>query len=299
MQPVERPALRGRLGAMSVGSAVVCLLSPACGGLELPAGPELAALHAAYDDPRGTVDDESIAEVAALGLQRIDAILGLGRLDFVMESLTEVSEVVKEVARSDGDTHFRLKAVTSVERLCPGGGDREATGGAGGGAGDTHGVLTYTMRIERNGILDTVWGDFDHCQFPDPGEVFPGASELPRVAGSTITYDGTMDIYLGGDLQLADLSLQSFLFRLDGTMQVEGIDVDVDLDFRVHQDLRTEIRVPAQDGDVVFSFEPGATLVALEAGDGSYCCNFDERNCVLSEGNDCDDLQAGDRVIEW
>jgi hypothetical protein len=268
----------------------------ACSGLNLPQGPQLADLDAAYDNPEGLVDDETIAAVAALALSRLDAILGLGRLDFVTESLTEVSEVVKETVRDDGDTHFRIKAVTSVEKVCPG---EPGDGGMGGVGGADNGLLTYTMRIEKSGILDTVWGEFESCRFPDPGEIFPGASHLPRMAGSIVTYDGSMDIYLGGNLQLAELEFRRFLFRLDGTLELGSTTVDVALDFRLQEDGRTEIRVPAEDGDVVFSFRPKSALVGLEAGDGSYCCDFGERACALANGNDCQDLQLEDRVLRW
>lgn len=270
----------------------------ACSRLSLPEGPELATLDAAYDDPQGTVDEETIAEVVALGLRRLDAILGLGRLDFVTESLTDVSEVIKEAGRGEADSHFRLKAVASVDRNCPGDGSDDGAGEGGQGGADS-GVLSYTMRVQENGILDTVWGTFSNCEFPDPGEMFPGASVLPRTPGSLVAYDGSMDIYLGGDLKLAELAFERFLFRLVGTFTVGGEDMAIELDFRVQRDRKTEVRVPATDGDVVFSFTPGTTLVELEAGDGSYCCDFEQRNCVLSEGNSCEDLQAGDQVLRW
>jgi len=273
----------------SVASGLLLLAPLACSGLSLPEGPELAELDAAYDAPEGTVDDETIAALADLSLSRLDAILGIGRLDFVTESLTDVAEVVQETAQGEGETRFQLKAVASVERQCPGDGSDP----------DGDGLLTYTMRVNENDVLDTVWGDFDRCRFPDTGETFPGASVLPRSEGAIVTYDGSMDVYLGGNLHLSDLSFRRFLFRLQGELELETETVAVDFDFRIHTDKRTEIRIPADGGDVVFGFTPGTTDVRLEAGDGSYCCDFAEHFCVLAEGNDCDALETGDQVLRW
>jgi hypothetical protein len=281
--------------------ALLLLASLGCDRLVLPEGPELAELHAAYDDPRGTVDEATIANVAALAVRDLDAILGLGRLDFVTESLTEVSEVVKDSAQGEADSRFRLKAVASVDHVCPGDGSANGAGGEGGAASDENGILTYTMRVRENGILDTVWGEFSDCRFADPGEMFPGVSVLPRTPGSIVTYDGSMDVYLGGDLALARLSFQSFLFRLRGTLTLaEGLEVNADLDFRIHRDHTTEVRAPGEEGDVVFTFRPGTTLAGLLTGDGSFCCALSERICVLTEqGDKCEALPTGGDELRW
>lgn len=267
----------------------ICLCS--CARLELPEGPDLDELEADYDDPQGVVEDATMEAVADVAVRHFDAILALGQLDFVIESLDEVAEVVKEAARGEADTPIRISALTSVDKICPGDADDDPN--------PEDGQLEYTLRIKENAVLDTIWGRFQNCRFVDPGEIFPGVSELPRAPGALVTYDGSMDIHLGGVLHLAELALETFLFRMDGHLQFQNETVDVALDFRVHRDSRTDVRVPAAGGDVIFAFRPQGRTVGLETGAGSYCCDFSERACVRSTGNDCEDLLVGDRVLRW
>lgn len=281
------PWPRGRALAATFGS---CLAVTGCSRLTLPTGEELASLDRAYDEPKGRVNSDGMEDVSVSALSRLDSILGLGRLDFVIDSLNDVSEVVQDVTTGGTVRRLRVTALTTVEKICPGeGGEPDK---------ETNGALTYTLRVQENGVLDTVWGEFAACRFPDPGERFPGFTSLPREAGDIVTYDGSMDVYLGGNLQLLELDLQHFLFRLEGSGEVGGTPFDVGLDFRVRQDRKTEVRVPADGGDVVFSFASGTTLVGLQTGEGSYCCDFERRACARS-GDDCDEFPAGEPVILW
>jgi hypothetical protein len=286
---LSRRAPRPR--ACALAALVAWFGATGCSRLTLPSGDELASLNRAYDEPKGKLSEEVMEEVASRALDRLDSILGLGRLDFVVDSLTEVSEVVREVTTEGSVRRIRVTALTSVEKICPGeGGEPDS---------DANGILSYTLRVRENGVLDTVWGDFMACRFPDPGETFPGFTGLPREAGALVTYDGSMDVYLGGNLDLPELDLQRFLFRLEGMLEIGGETVEAALDFRVARDGRTEVRVPADDGDVVFTFTRGETKAGLEAGDGSYCCDFAERSCVRAQSNDCEELMVGDEVIRW
>jgi hypothetical protein len=82
-------------------------------------------------------------------------------------------------------------------------------------------------------------------------------------------------------------------------LEIGGETAEAALDFRVARDGRTEVRVPADGGDVIFTFMRGETKAGLEAGDGSYCCDFEERSCVRAQSNDCEELTVGDEVIRW
>jgi len=286
-EPRRERSFLGRLVGLAIVLALPCV---SCSRLSLPEGDELASLEAVYENPQGRVTRGDMERAATMAVDRLDAILGLGRLDFVVDSLTDVAEVVKDVASDEGTGRFRVTAVTTVDKICPGAGEE---------VDPDNGHLTYTLRVRENGVLDTVWGDFNRCQFIDPGEVFAHGGTVPRTPGSLVTFDGSMDVYLGGNLRLRELEFEHFLFRVDGVLDLPDAEIVADFDFRVDREQHTQVRVPVSNGDVVFSFVPSRMAVGLATRDGLHCCDFDRRFCVSSDSAACNDLEEGDRVIEW
>jgi len=249
----------------------------ACRRLHVPEGPDLTAIAAIYDEPTGMVSNENIEEAVNQAMMALSLVEELGSLGFVVETLKDVGEKVKTVAKQDDGSLFKVNAVSEVDSICPGSEPKASVR-------EENGDLSFTLTVKNSSIEEVVWGEFVDCQIYQ--------------AGQGIVIDSSMDIYLGGRVPLNQLSLNSLLFQLVGEFRSSSKVTPLNLDFRLVDDT-TEIRIPAANGDVIFRFAQRQKQVALQTREGSFCCDFSKNSCFQLGGRSCTDAETGDKVISW
>jgi len=252
-------------------------ITPACNPLEVPQGPDLTDIAAIYDEPTGQITDENIEEAVNEALRTLSEIEELGNLDFVVQTLNDVGDAIRDVAKQDDGSVIKITAVTEVDQVCPGDEAKASVD-------PENGTLKFTVTVKDSQVEEVVWGDFAGCQVYE--------------ANQALTIDSSMDVYLGGAVPLGDLNLDSLLFRLVGEFRSSSKVTPIDLDFRI-QDDALEIRIPALDGDVVFVVGQGFENFGIETSEGSFCCDFSAKSCFQLEGATCSTAEPGDKMISW
>jgi hypothetical protein len=245
-----------------------------CNELVVPEGPDLSQIDQLYEEPKGILNEENIQEIVENALVKLQSLENLGKFGFVIDTLENVNETIKSVATADDGSILKISGSTDVASVCPGPGAKATTASA-------NGNLTYTITFDRSKIGEVVWGSFNDCVVAFGENVF--------------TINSSMDIYLGGEIPLSDLDIDTLLFRLDGGYTRNDEFFSLAFDFRVRSD-EISIRVPALDGDVIFTF---GLAVAIETREGSFCCDFENRTCFQLEGDSCEGAIAGDLSLSW
>lgn len=247
--------------------------------LEIPPSPDLSDLASEYEHPDGVLNEdniESIADAARAALERVEH---LSSLDFVVETLDQVSEQVQEFSRATSESRFKVDLWSETRAPCPGAsGDGESS--------EEAGMFVVSLAVEASRIRPTIWGEFAACR-------------LER-AGVTAELDATLEVFLDGDYELHSLEFESYLFRIAGDIQIGGAATEGSLDFRILREQAIEVRVPSEVGHVVVRFARGEDQeAALRTGDGTFCCHFDDRRCASVSGDSCSSSEDGDRVVRW
>lgn len=250
-----------------------------CEGLELPRGPDLAQLGRAYERPDGELDQSELASVIESAQAVYDQVQELQGLEFVIDTVEQVGEAAQEFVAAESGDPLLVDLVSRTDHVCPG--QRRVAS-----SDPANGLLHFTLTIDDSVITPVVWGELQACQAL--------SSE-----GLPVALDAVVELLLEGELSLARLDLQKFLFRVEGNADVDQVGVPVDLDFRVLADRTVEVRVPSAGGDVVFAFGRLAQRAAVRTRDLSYCCQFGLRRCVEVVSPSCDAERVGDRELTW
>jgi hypothetical protein len=251
----------------------------ACSSLDLPEGPDLSALNQTYEEPGGQVNPENVSEIVETARAAYEEVRAFTALDFVVETLDQVGEVIQDFSDVDPEHPRQVDVVSDTTTICPGFGDNGETD-------PDNGSLTFTLTIEASRVTPTIWGRFDQCKLVD--------------AKTQISLDSSIDLYITGDLDLTDLVFKSYLFRLNGDLKVNENTLEHEIDFRILADKSIEVQVPAEKGQVVANFGLLANRrMALRARDRSFCCYFDEQRCARLSGPSCADAESGDQELSW
>jgi hypothetical protein len=205
-----------------------------------------------------------------------EALARLGNLDFVVQTLGNVGDTIRNAASSDDGGILKVTGVSDVVGICPGLESKATTD-------EANGKLTFTVTFDKSFVDPVIWGEFMDCQF--------------NQSGLGITLNSTMDLHLGAPMALDSLRFDEILFRLDGSYLFEGTSYPLGLDFRLQEDA-IEFRIPAEGGDVIAKLGRDLSEVAIRTSDGSFCCHFENRYCDEVTGDSCEDPADGTR-LSW
>lgn len=246
---------------------------------ELPKGPDLSQLASSYDHPDGELSEDNVEEVLALVQGSLERIEQLSSLDFVVDTLRDVSEEVQEFSRATSESRLRVDLFSETKVPCAGFEEE-------GLSGEEVGSFVLSLAVEGSELQPTIWGEFRDCRF--------GRSGVP------VRLDSSLQIYVEGDRALRALDIESYLFELSGDIGVGDAEMQSHLDFRVFRDRTLEVRVRTETGFIVAGFESGSDRsTSIRTGDGSFCCHFDERRCARVSGDSCSSGEVGDQEIHW
>lgn len=260
--------------------AWIFFLGASACALEIPEGPDLSQLAAGYERPDGALNEENVREVAEAAQRAYEDAKAFVSIAFVMDTLSEVGDAVAEFSDADAEHPLKVKLVGNTEAICPGNGDREPDD-------PKNGTLKLTLTVEHSKINPTVWGRFNDCQ-------------LAERDGLQVTVDSDIAVYIDGNLNLSALSLESYLFRIDGKAESNRGALQGELDFRLFQDGSLEVRVPAEEGHIITTFGVlGEERAAVRTRNRSYCCYFNEQRCLRISGDSCSDAAQGDEELSW
>lgn len=244
-----------------------------CATFQEPSTPDLSALDALYEHPPGgiaAIDLESVMNEAA---ESYALLQQYGNFDFMVQTLKQAVDHVKEAANPEDDSPFKLSAKGRVLAPCT------AQGQA------APGTLEFEMVVDRNYLEPGISGEFKQC-FTDEGD-------------ASHTIDGVVELFLGEATPLQDVDLSRVLVRFDGTAVASGsAPFEGLLHFRVTDLSTVEFGILGDTDMVVVGLLPqgGAQLRTRE---GSFCCDFERRQCLALAGDSCEEIVAGDDVWSW
>jgi len=231
-----------------------------------PKAPSMAEAIAAFDNPRGELTSETLPGVveSALGglgfsedLNNLGFVTDfLGGLDSAEEAESEQGLTVRRQGLDIGGTSFAGDGFLEVKRVC-----RGWNGGTTPNPSED-GILGMVLGFSDKGIDEVIFGGFKGCR--------------EDLSGSKVLLDPVLSIYVGDAFNLGEPGAGTLLFSLDGQVDIDGEISSADLDFRVGPDDLFEIRVPTDDGDIIFS----PTTTTFRTGAGTWQCNFEEATCA-------------------
>jgi hypothetical protein len=241
------------------------------------------ALVAAYADPRGTFDAQSVDEVVAFVTGVLQDFSDLGVDDRINTLFADANDNVDvgdpgaqpqgDVELSDGSTiRIEGEGFFEVERICDGWGASPV-------ADPKNGTLSLNVNVTDVSVDPVVWLTANACQYK--------VDDVPVRMGAGSRRDvGDVRIYVGDNLSLEDLGTTPIIVEVDvgAAVDPQGADDDpigFDVSFAANGDLA--IRVPVSDGDVVVGTSASA-IVNVRAGNGSFTCDF-SGGCDDGQGN--------------
>jgi hypothetical protein len=258
---------------------------------DIPEGPNMLPLVEIYDEPPGTLDAQNVEEVAMLAAEQLAKVAELGDLDFVVETLQDVTETVDDFSEEGGDDdtggQVPVNGVARFQTICPGWVPGEKVDQ------EANGALNITLPFRDSRYLTVIFGSFARCRFRV-------VNRQEQVTPIRVELNSAIAGYIGPGIKLDLSNLQSVLFQLEGTGNFDDEEpVDIELDFRVFTAGKVETRVPAQGGDVIPFVEEGVARVGIRAANGTFCCEFEERICIQTEATSCEGVTSGDRALTW
>jgi hypothetical protein len=268
------------------------MLAAACNDEpDIPEGPNMLPLVEIYDNPPGTLDEANVEAVAMLAAEQLAKVGELGDLDFVVETLQDVTETVDDFSEEGGDDdtggQVPVNGVARFRTICPGWVPGERLDQ------EANGALNVTLPFRDSRYLPVIFGSFERCRFRV-------VNRQEQVTPLRVQLNSAIAGYIGPDIRLDLSNLRSVLFRLEGTGSFDDDEpVDVELDFRVFTAGKVETRVSAQGGDVIPFVEEGVARVGIRAANGTFCCDFEERICIQTEATSCEGVTSGDRALTW
>lgn len=260
----------------------------ACGGAEVPEAPNLDRLEAIYRAPPGTVPELELELLVEAAQRDIELVHTLGHARVVVSLLEDASKSLQKISLDEDGDVIELRGGAKTNRQCEGWSDEDRENG-------DAGQIELTIPIEDSAIHEVVFGNLDGCRFV--GDRGPAA-----LTASTA-------LSLGRNVPLVDLEFDRFvLVTLKGELATnEELDDDasqakkekIDFDFRVDADLFTEVRVPAEGGDVVFGTDEEERVLLLREAKGSFCCYPATRSCHALGAAVCPEEPDGEAALTW
>jgi hypothetical protein len=254
----------------------------ACNGVDIPEGPDLAPLWNSYEDPQGQLSDDDVKLIMTAAQVAFAQIEALGRLSITTDKIQPTIEQLKGTTTPEvkAGAKLRLTGFSDVTQICPGL-EKKPTKDA------DNGSAYFTLTIQENLLQPVLWGTFDNCEMYNLGN-----------AG---TLDGTWGLTLGKAMSLEDFEITTWLMTLQGTWQTDQLSnpVKLDLDFRVSDQKEVQIRIPAEGGDVIFSFGETLNQAGLQTVTDSFCCYFDDQECFSADSGTCEGSHGGGTRINW
>jgi hypothetical protein len=279
------PGAAGALVGLAAWSLIACE-----DDVDIPQGPDMLPLVAQYNSPTGTLNEENVATVAEAAAVEFRVIEQIGDLDFVVATFNAVDDTIEDFAAPDGDPDddiggtVKVNGIARVQTICPGVADRLDR--------EANGTLNMNVPFTESRLAPVLFGGFNECIFRVPGSA---------IALTPVTLDSPINAYVGPGVRFNLQGLDSILFQLpDGTVRFgTGETTPFETDFRRWVDGRLEVRVEVEDGDVVPFINRQTLSAGIRAKNGSFCCDFGERQCIETTEPECTKPANGDRVLTW
>lgn len=295
-----------------VAGGISVQLVASCDEYEPPATPDMSDAIAAYEEPTGVLDGDSVSNVLSRVVEDWQTARQRAPIELanaLIDDLTHVDEAHPEAHAPDTEDAGMLEsepakqasilghpinvaAHATVQRICPGWGpdaaiDRDASGWA-----------DLIAKVDEHGVIPIAWGQLHHCRF-----------DRERIS---LELDGEVRLVFGDGktrVQFNHLRDYPYLFFFDGKTSVrvgssEQSD-DTKFSFRLFTSGDVEWSVSLIDGtNVVAVFDPLSLLssfsdpmlsLGVNTRDNDWRCQV-----ALSDNQgSCSSEQDPTRAVAW
>lgn len=256
--------LNGRSWRLAALSALCACTAP---GFEKPEAPDMRELLQRYESPSGSFDPGD-AELVGAAVALFDEVVGntdiVARVtDFlgaVLQPVTADQRREPEERDTGSDEPFQLSVRADgylvATRICPGWTLPSVVDAA-------NGTARVTATFSEEGLDPVVWGTVSACRY---------RAEDRRIELTPSSERDALRVYWGERVSRSTLSEVGALVSLALRADVDGAEVDLELDLRLADNDALEYLLPAGSGSVVVRANDDGTF-AVRSIEGTFECD--------------------------
>lgn len=231
--------------------------------------PDLDALVRAYEQPSGQLDGLLAGELFATVAPTLQSLSAVANQTFFTDALESARMGLVDLGV---DPALDIDGHLDVHMICPGF-EPDAEPDA-----ERDGTLDLYVPVDNAHLGPVVFGPADRCKFDGVPTDASVAIPLPDSIQGVI--DGEVAIHLGGPVGLTSTAPPKPLVRILGDVSFEALPTLHDVDFRVPEVGRLELRIPLKaGGEVIVFIERDAIGLREKRGDWS-CSEANAPPCV-------------------
>jgi hypothetical protein len=270
--------LRGaRAVLLGLGVSTLAASSAACDRAsieDVKPPPEVSGLEEAYKDPKGSVSAENLQNLADKYAEQLSWVETTNQLAVLGDLSDQLSSKQLDFVAGPDDLDptegAKLRGLVRLTRICRGPEGDDIVDA------ERFGTVTMVGKASERGLYPVIWGTLENCSDHVDG-------------GGAFTIDGSYFLVLR---KQPDGKVDRLL-SVRGTIENAQGSFEGRLDFRVLGDGRVEVRVPAEDGDVVIGLKTDAAQTLRDRA-SQWDCKFDQLSC---ENEKTGDVVQADRVV--